>query len=190
MSNMRMIKKTMNNRTNIKTMTNKRTKEMMNDMKTTMKQRAIGVPKKQWTTWKLGRPVKRRKLPSSPPQLPPLLLPPLLLPLPWPFSQKPSSWNKNQKKSTMNNMKMMKETMNEKKTKKTMSNTMVINWVHNLLEINARSLKRHPKTKHLILKSSFNGVLFFERDFFEQNLEALQIGNSQPFFEHESLKKQ
>jgi hypothetical protein len=80
----------------------------------------------------------------------------------------------------MNNMKMTKETMNNKKTKKTMNNTMVINWVHNLLEINARSLKRHPKKKHLILKC----------EIFEQNLEALQIGNLQPFFEHENLKKQ
>jgi hypothetical protein len=40
-------------------------------------------------------------------------------------------------------MKMTKETMNNKKTKKTMSNTTVTNWLHNLLEINARSLKRH-----------------------------------------------
>jgi hypothetical protein len=80
----------------------------------------------------------------------------------------------------MNNMKMTKETMNNKKTEKTMKNTMVINWVHNLLEINSRSLKRHPQKKHLILKC----------EIFEQNLEALQIGNLQPFFEHESLKKQ
>ncbi len=60
MSNMRMIKQMMNNRTNIKTMTNRRTKEMMNNMKTTIKQWAIGGPKRQWTTWKLGRLVKRR----------------------------------------------------------------------------------------------------------------------------------
>ncbi len=152
---------------------------MMNNVKTTIKQWAIGGLKRQWTTWKLGRLVKRRKLPSSPPPLPPLLLLLLSLPLPWPFSHKPSSWNKNQKKSTMNNMKMMNETINNNKTKKTMSNMMVINWVHNLLEINARSLKRHPKKKHLILKSSQWCLVFWTWNFWTK-LEALQIGNSQP----------
>jgi hypothetical protein len=31
---------------------------------------------------------------------------------------------------------------------------------------------------------------FLSVKFFEQYLEALQIGNLQPFFEHENLKKQ
>ncbi len=75
MSNMKMIKKVMNNRMNIETMTNRRTKEMMNNMKTTMKQWAIGGPKRRRTTWKLGRLVKSKKLPSSPP---PLLLAPTI----------------------------------------------------------------------------------------------------------------
>jgi hypothetical protein len=40
------------------------------------------------------------------------------------------------------------------------------------------------------LKSSFNGVLFFEREIFKQKLKALQIGYSWCVFEHQSLKKQ
>ncbi len=180
MSNMKMIKKMMNNRTNIKTMTNRRTKEMMNNMKTTMKQWAIGGPNRQWTTWKLGRLVKSRKLPSSPPPLPPLLLPPLSLPLPWPFSHKPSSWKKNQKSQQWTTWKWRRETRRQWTTRRPRKQ-----WATRWSQIDYITyLKSMPGAWRGTPKKTFNLEVKLQRCFvswvwnFWTKLEALQIENS------------